>query len=292
MSVSTKFKQFCNDIRIDSEVVKDISYRYGRITKQLNIDFWNSDSKTSHSLYVGSYGRDTDIHISDIDILMQLPWGEYEKYDNHLGNGQSALLQAVRDSLKKTYSTSHIKGDGQVVQINFEDGVSFEIVPGFLYQSGRYAYPDTHDGGSWKKTDPKPEIEAIREANNKYSGNLKNLCRMVRCWKDKWNVPIGGLLIDTLAHNFLLDWENNDKSYVYYDYMTRDFFKFLKNQNEDQNYWLAPGSSQYVWRKGSFDYKALRCYNISLEAIEYEEKDRPYSANSKWQEIYGSKFKG
>jgi len=290
MSVLDKFQNFCSKIRIPVNIVDTISYRYKRITKQLNIDFWDTDSETSHSLYVGSYGRGTEIYTSDIDILFRLPYEVYKRTNNHEGNGQSALLSETRDSLKNTYSTSHIKGDGQVIGINFEDGINFEIAPAFINKDDSYTYPDSNDGGKWKTTNPRSEIEAIRKANNQWNGNLGNLCRMVRAWKEKWDVPIGGLLIDTLAYNFLENWKDKDKSFTYYDWMTRDFFKFLKDQDEDKNYWLAPGSNQYVRRKGKFEYKALRAYNISLEAIDYEEREMPYSANGKWREIYGSKF--
>ncbi len=290
MSISTKFQSFCSNIRIQPNVIDNISYRYKRVTKQLNKNFWNTESETSHSLYVGSYGRDTDIHVSDIDILMRLPWIIHEKYNNYTTNGQSALLQAVRDSLQHTYPSTHLKGDGQVVKINFDDGVSFEIVPGFLYENGKYEYPDTNNGGHWKITNPKPEITAIKEANDEWSGNLKNLCRMARAWKDAWNVPMSGLLIDTLAYNFLKNWPYRNKSFLWYDFMTRDFFEYLKNQDQNKNYWLAPGSNQYVWREDIFEHKALRCYNISLEAINYENNELPKTANVKWKEIYGPKF--
>lgn len=290
MSVATKFENFCLNIHINQDVVDAISCRYKRITKQLNKDFWDIESDISHSLYVGSYGRDTAIHVSDVDMLFQLPYAVYERINRHSGNGQSALLQEIRDSLRNTYSTTHIGGDGQVVQVNFDDGIGFEILPCFINKDDSYTHPDTNDGGKWRTTNPKPEIEAIRVANNKWNGNLKHLCRMARAWKDEWSVPMGGLLIDTLAYNFLKDWEYKDKSFLYYDWMTRDFFEFLKNQDEEKSYWLAPGSSQYIWRKGKFEYKALRCYNIALEAIDYEEREMPSSANGKWKEIYGSKF--
>ena len=52
---------------------------------------------------------------------------------------------------------------------------------------------------------------------------------MARAWKDNWDVPIGGLLIDTLAYNFIKDWEHRDKSYTYYDWMSRDFFEYLNH---------------------------------------------------------------
>lgn len=102
--------------------------------------------------------------------------------------------------------------------------------------------------------------------------------------------PMGGLLIDTLAYNFMKNWQYNDKSFFYYDYMTRDFFEYVKDQNTNQNYWLAVGSNQYVWRKGIFENKASKCYELSLQAIEHETKNEEYSANLKWREIYGTKF--
>ena len=290
MSVSTKFQNFCSNIRIASSIVDDISYRYKRITKQLNKDFWNTESDTSHSLYVGSYGRDTDIHVSDIDVLFQLPYSVYERINNHSGNGQSALLAEVRDSLKKTYPTTHISGDGQIVAIKFDGGVRFEIVPCFINDKGSYTYPDSNNGGNWKTTNPKPEIEEMRKTNETLNGNLKNLCRMARAWKDKWDVPMGGLLIDTLACQFLKIWSHKNDSYLYYDWMTRDFFEYLKDQDEDKTYWLAVGSSQYVYKKGDFQYKALRGFNIANEAIDYEVREMPSSANGKWREIYGVKF--
>lgn len=289
MNTNDKFKSFCSNILISTDTVSDISYRYKRITKQLNKDFWASDSDTAHSFYVGSYGRDTDIHVSDIDMIFELPAAVYHQYNKYQGNGQSALLQAVKHSISQTYN-SYMKGDGQVVKIDFTDGINFEIVPAFQNDAGTYTFPDSNDGGSWKTTNPKPEIAEIARANQEWSYNLKRLCRMARAWKDQCNVPMGGLLIDTLAYNFLTNYENKDKSYTYYDWMTRDFLKFLKDQNEQQSYWYAVGSNQVVWRKGKFEYKALVSYNISLEAVDYEQKEQHWSANQKWRDIYGTNF--
>jgi hypothetical protein len=100
---------------------------------------------------------------------------------------------------------------------------------------------------------------------------------------------MGGLLIDTLVDTFLTDYQYKDKSAIYYDYMSRDFFKFLCEQNPDQKYWLALGSYQFIWRTGPFEYKAKRCYNISLEAIEKQSKVAG-EAKAKWREIFGPKF--
>ena len=74
--------------KISKEQRDTISLRYKRITKAINAEFWNVDSETAHSRYVGSYGRGTAIDTSDIDILVELPRTEYERYDAHKGNGQ------------------------------------------------------------------------------------------------------------------------------------------------------------------------------------------------------------
>lgn len=289
MSISDWFKTFCSNLRMSDTVVSNVNSRYKQITKRVNIDYWSSTSETNHSLYVGSYGRGTAIHVSDIDIIVQLPYSTYEKFNKHTGNGQSALIQELKTVLQKTYSKSFVRGDGQVVKINFTDGICYEIVPGFINKDGEsYTYPDTNSGGSWKVTNPRAEIKEINSKNTTWNKNLKRLCRMARAWKDKWEVPIGGLLIDTLAYNFLNTWEYKTNSFTYYDWMSRDFFEYLKDQDTNQQYWLAPGSNQRVYRAGGFEYKALRCYNISLEAIEKEKY--PTTAKSKWREIYGTKF--
>jgi len=291
VSISDKFSSFNSSLRMSDTVVSNILSRAKAITKRINNDYRGLNSDTRYSLFVGSYGRGTDIHTSDVDMIIQLPNAIYHQYDKYSGNGQSALIQSVRNSIKKTYNSTHISGDGQIIKLNFTDGICYEIVPAFINKDKEsYTYPDTNNGGSWKVTKPRAEINAINSANNLWNKNLKRLCRMARAWKQNWDVPMGGLLIDTLAYNFLSQWEYRDKSYLYYDYMTRDFFKYLKDRNAEQTYWLAPGSSQYVWRKGSFEYKALRCYNIALEELEYESNSMPYSANLKWREIYGTRF--
>lgn len=290
MSINDKFSAFCSNLRMSDNTVSNVRMRYHRITKRLNCDFRGIDSDNLYSLYVGSYGRGTAIHVSDIDILYIMPPEYYTKYDSYKGNGQSALLQDVKKSIAKTYTNTVISGDGQVVKVSFYDGIVFEVVPCFEQKDGSFYYPDTHNGGSWKVTKPRSEIKAINDLNNITNKNLKKLCRMIRAWKDYCNVPMGGLLIDTFAYRFLKDWKYNDKSYLYYDWMTRDFFKYLSEQNDNQSYWQAVGSNQYIYPKGKFAAKAKTAYNNASNAIMYEEQNNERMANYYWREIYGRKF--
>ena len=291
MGLAEWFSTFCANIQVQDGGT--ISTRYKNITRRLNSDYWTTTSDTAHSLYVGSYGRNTAIQgISDLDMIFQLPYSVYEQYNNYSGNGQSALLNAVQTSIEKTYSTTSIRADGQVILVPFNDGITFEVVPAFINKDDSFTYPDSNNGGRWRTTNPKPEIEAIRSRNAVCNGNLILLCRMMRSWKNKWNVPIGGLLIDTLAYQFIESYTYRDKSYLYYDYFCRDFFKWMAEQDENQEYWKAPGSGQYVYGKGLFQYKANRCYNISLEAIAHETASpkQEWSAKQKWRDIFGNSF--
>jgi len=115
---------------------------------------------------------------------------------------------------------------------------------------------------------------------------------MARAWKGKNTVPMSGILIDTLAYKFINDWPYNEKSYTYYDWMSRDYFSYLKDLDVTQSYWQAPGSNRYVWKSGNFQSKAKTAYNLALEAIEYEDNNQSYSSKQKWREIYGTKFPG
>lgn len=290
ISASNDFSSFCSNLRLSDTVVSNIKMRYRTITKRINQDFWNNDSDTTHSLYVGSYGRGTCIYMSDVDIVVELPWSYYTKYNHYSGNGQSALLQAVKCSLRKTYSSSSVSADGQVVDIVFSDGVKFEVVPAFRYSDGAgYCYPDTNNGGAWKSMNPKAEIDAFNLQNILSNKNLKRLCRMIRAWNSKHLVLMSGILIDTIAYRFIQDYQYADKSYTYYDWISRDFFKYLLD-NADKAYWLKPGSNECVYKKYSFKGDAEKAYNKCLEALEDYNKDYAYRWHQDWREIYGNKF--
>lgn len=290
MGVGDWFQTFCENIRIGTEKRNSIGYRTGRIVGQLNSDLRGLDSKTSYRFYVGSYGRTTAIpSVSDVDLIYELPNELYARFNSYTGNGQSALLAHVRASIMKTYSTTAIGGDGQVVVLQFDDGVKFDVLPAFLNIEGGYTFADTNNGGRWRDCKPKHEMTAFSTRNSACNGNLVELARMARAWRDQNNVYMSGMLIATLAYQFIDGWAYKDKSYVYYDWMTRDFFAFLAGQDDRKRYWTAPGSGSWVYGSG-FQFKARQAELRTNEAIDNQQKNYDFTAKQLYRGIYGTYF--
>ncbi|MGN2375602.1 SMODS domain-containing nucleotidyltransferase [Sphingobacterium spiritivorum] len=286
MNTSETFKDFLSNIKISDDKADTISYRYGRITKALNEKFRNTDSKTANTLQVGSYGRYTGIKgISDLDMLYIMPASKW--FDYNKSGGQSKLLQDTKDAISKTYSSSDIKIDRCVVTVNFADS-HIDVQPVFEVEDQDYKYPDTYGDGCWKITKPRKEMDAMVEFSDNKNRNLRRLCKMARSWKNKHGVCMGGLLIDTLAYNFLKSTTYyNEKSFAYYDEMCRDFFKYLYDQPKDQTEYGALGSKQRVKVKKSFRRKANKAYELAEEAINAA-SDK--TKHNKWRDVFGNDF--
>lgn len=282
MSIAETFKEFLSNLAVDNAAT--ISLRYGEITAALNKCFRSTESKTDHSLQVGSYGRHTAIKgISDLDMLYIMPATSWSKYST---GGQYALLKAAADAISARYPTTVVKVDRLVVRVLY-DKFHVEVQPVFEEEDGSFCYPDTYDGGSWKITKPREEIAAMTEFDAQKNRNLRRLCKMARAWKNKHGVGMGGLLVDTLAHNFLRSTGDYDeKSYLYYDFMSRDFFAYLAALPY-QEYYAALGSGQRVRVKKRFQKKAKKAYELCVKAIDAEGSS---TQNAKWKKVFGRPF--
>ena len=194
--------------KIPREVISVISSRYRVVTKAINKEFWQSTSETTHSLYVGSYGRGTAIETSDIDILVELPETVFDRFNNLIGNSQSRLLQSVKMAIQTSYPRSDIRADGQVVKITFSDGVRFEVVPTFRNVFGYYVYPDSNSGGSWQLTNPKAEQKAMAAKNKSSNGLLYDTCKHIRYIRDNFfsSYCLSGIVIDSFVYSAIGSW--------------------------------------------------------------------------------------
>ena len=286
MSVADIFKDFLNNLKVDN--ADQVSLRYGEITKSLNKKFRDTESETANSLQVGSYGRYTGIKgISDLDMLYIMPKTEWDTYKD---GKQSQLLTDVKNAIKARYPKTDVRVDRLVVTVTYTN-FHIEVQPVFEKADDNgnsyFHFPDTYNGGSWKKTKPRQEMEAIRDLNTQKNKNLRLLCKMARAWRNKQGVSMGGLLIDTLAYNFMKSTTYyDDKSYLYFDYLSRDFFGYLAAE-PDKDHYQAPGSNQDVKVKKKFQKQAKEAYDNCIDAISADGQE---SAYKKWRKVFGRSF--
>ena len=236
-----------------------ISYRYHTITKAINKEFWQLSSEIMHSIYVGSYGRNTAINTSDIDILVEIPSNFFDRFNNLSGNSQSRMLQVVKNVIINSYPRSNVHADGQVIKIDFSDGMNFEIVPAFKNINGSYQYSDSNMGGNWKSTNPKAEQKAMAEKNKNSNGLLYDTCRHIRFIHDNYfsSYHLSGIVIDSFIYNaiknwrWLDSWESSSQPSGTYEKMLLNYYN-----NCDIKYGFdinAPGSYDIVSTNTSYE---------------------------------------
>ena len=198
------------------------------IVKKLNDVYYSINSDNENFYLAGSINRKTAIKQSDIDLCFVLPDEIYTKYSNRKGNEQSALLQEVKNHLKIKYPNTEIKADGQVVDANFKSRL-IELIPCFEFADKTLKYPDTNNGGSWLTTSPY-KIKLIVDQFCKFHPLYRELCQLIRTWKEELSVNIKGIEIDMLLMEFLeINFNyncSNLKKIIFIDFLI-DFFNFL-----------------------------------------------------------------
>ena len=168
MNISDAFSSFLDNLKIDN--YETICNRYHELTSALNKHFRNTDSDTDYTLQVGSFGRKTGIKgISDLDMLYIMP---KSKWNDYRANGQLRLLQETKKAILNRYPKTDVRVDRLVVTVRYTN-FKFEVQPVFEQEDESFQYPDTKNGGTWKSTKPRKEIEAINEKNKEKKRQLK-----------------------------------------------------------------------------------------------------------------------
>lgn len=285
MTTKQAFEKLLQNIKLDNN--EQLSKRYCEITKKLNKTFRDTESETANSLRVGSYGRYTGIKgISDLDMLYIMPDSKWDEYKND----PDKLLRDTRDALQERWPNSDITYDTPVVVINFTN-FKFEIQPVFIdWEEGDdlpfYWFPSTKEG-KYKKTKPKHEQSEMTKFRNENGEIHRYLCKIMRAWKNTCGLAMSGLLMDTLAYNFLNDTPDyKSASLASFDVLVRDFFAYLKDLSK-QDYYLALGSRQYVYVKHPFKNKAKIAYGKARKAVDAEDTEIKHDY---WRDIFGNAF--
>lgn len=289
-SVGTRFDNFLSNISLTAANRQDAKIKYDGVAGKLHSYYYPTTTYNgSTKLLIGSYGKGTAVRPPrDVDVRFLMPAGEFKRYDNYIGNGQSQLLQDIKRILQQRYPSTDISADGQVVVVPFTNGHTVELLPAWLASSGKYIIPDTHAGGSWKLADHTAELAYVADSDKRSLGKTRAVIKMMKTWQSACNVPIKSLVIELRAVNFLQTWQYYDKSSMYYDWMVRDYFgELLKHVNGTCP---MPGIDEKIRYGDAWKSRAEAAHARAVKACEYEAADQAYSATEEWRKIFGSAF--
>jgi hypothetical protein len=199
-TISASFLKFKQNLEITGLQSETVSNRQKNVREVLDDGLDVTDTFLS-----GSYARSTMISPlkeADVDIIAVLDSKYYHNYNNGQNNGQAGLLDLVKRTLKKTYtSTPDISRDGQAVTIRFTDFV-VDVVPAFNRQGGGYIIANSIEK-NWIETDPKKHVELISASNKAHNGDLVPLIKMIKSWNRNNNRHFNSFHLEVLALEIL-----------------------------------------------------------------------------------------
>lgn len=238
------------------------------------------------SFLVGSYQRSTMIRPlkeADVDIFVVLDPKYYDP------SGYASLLDKVKGTLRKTYTTPDISRNGQAVTIVFSD-FRVDVVPAFNRAGGGYLIPNSVLK-QWISTDPRVHIEKWAGENKAHNGDLVPLLKMLK----GWNRENGGLMtsfhLETLALKILMGVAISDFSsgvrFVFDKARTLVPYPVL----DPAGYGGNVGAYLNTTDKVSDVVSHLEtAYSRAVSAEELESKGKTAEAVAKWRLVFGSYF--
>jgi hypothetical protein len=286
LNVHDRFSKLLSNLQLTPEQKQDGTTKANGVYQCLNSHYYGTNSN-KNGFYVGSWGKETAVRPPrDVDVMFVLPNEVYWRFEGNYGNKQSQILQEIKGVLLKTYPYTDIRGDGQVVMVPF-GSYNVELVPAFRLQNGQFWICNTNDGGSYKLSDPAAEEKAINLSNSATNGNTRDLIKMLKRWQEYCNVPIKSFVLELLAVEFLNSWAYRGKGYFYYDWMLRDFLRFLCVKSVYYPV-VVPGTGEIIWLGGDWISRAQSALARANKACEYESAKSNQQAAEEWQKVFGS----
>jgi len=274
MSVEQQFEQFYERIQLTSSQIEDAKTKYNGVCKKLH-DYYYPENEYSGAtkLLIGSYGKRTNIRPPrDVDVLFFMPDERFDQYDDNESNGQSQLLQDIKNVLSEKYTTTDkIKGWGKVVLIEFSDGThNIELLPAWEQDNGKFIIPNTESGGFWETWDPRAEIQKIEDSDHSTQGKTRFLIRVIKKWSENCSTKLKSFEIEKYVLEFLSGHEYEDMDYAI---LARDFFTYASNIADNEH-------------RSHLETARDR----AIKACDFEDEGKIEKAIQEWKKIFGDDF--
>ena len=288
IAVRQRFTQFHSNLTLTPLQQLDGWKKRGGVVNCLNRHYYRALSDTDNSFLIGSWAKNIAVGPPrDVDLYFLLPSAVYQRFHGYTWNQQSALLQEVKDVLTATYPNTDMRGDGQVVLVRF-GSYNVEVVPAFPQWGDGYWICDTHNGGSYKRTQPWAEVEHINAISKATNGNLRPLIQMLKVWQEQCSVPIKSFQLELVADDFLLQspWRHYD--FFWFDWILRDFFAYLYSRANTCV--TVPGTAELIPLGADWQSRTESAYNRAVKACYYEQNNAVAAAGGEWHSVFGSQI--
>lgn len=173
---------------------------------------------------------------------------------------------------------------------------SFDIVPAFFTKpetSGKTFYLIPDGQGHWKKTDPRIDRARVITTNQKHSGNVLNVIRIMKYWNKRATMPSMG---SYLLENMILDYYDRKydiaSSYVFIEvamilgHLHSAVYSAVYDPKGIQGDLNDLSSDE----KSKISNRALQDYSKAIEALKHQGNSDDESAIRKWIEVFGTFF--
>jgi len=268
---------------------------YGRhertIKKRLKSVF-----KANNIVRIGSYSRGTSIRsFSDIDLMLILEREEVRRGQEW--KSSTSILNRVRNEIMSRCPYTQVVRDAEAVVVRFGSNQRpIEVVPAFYWEHGgaqNYPIFGIPSGkGWWMRTSPQVHNKFINDANQRSGGKLKRVAKLIRFWRQCWQVPIplSGFYIEIfLAHEGIC---NGAKPYAH---CLNDVFALLANSQcagiEDPmevTQVIEPASSEE--KRGRTQIAVLNSAKRAYKALIAEMNGDIYESLRLWNLVFNGRF--
>lgn len=312
-----------NIVNLDSGKTQNARKSRDWLIKQLNylpskIDDFPILYEEKHIKF-GSFARNTKIRpLDDIDLLLvfNASGGTYYKmqFENNtyimnipeeskilrkLCNDDGTLnsiklVNKIVFSLNKIEhyknGKKHRRQEAATLSLNSYDW-NFDIVPAFYATDDFYLIPDGK--GNWKKTDPRIDQANVTKINQKHSGQILQLIRILKYWQKRPTMPtLPSYLFEVIVLTFF---NSKNKIENYIDFNIRDFWFYFKdaifNSFPDPKGFQGELNNLSSEEKYKISLLSENSYKKACEAIDFETTERDIKKSiNKWKEIFGNSF--
>lgn len=277
--INNVFSNVCKKMEISEKRVQEISDIKKNITQCIDEYFGNTISM-GKSRFIGSYGRNTAVYIENIRLLVVIPSSIYLQMTLDINE----ILRDMQKALQKKFVVCDRADNGNGLNINMDGDLNFEIVPGFMFDQGVYVYLLNNE---WKQLNLGIEREMFNCVNLETNNNLIYLCRMLKIWKNKQNLDISNILLDTFAYHFFDKAVKKIYTFDNFDEMLVDFFNFLLPNCRSDNFISFDGKTILKRRVDLYD-KVFFSRNTGEMAKESAECGLFKEAIDDWKQVFGT----